>query len=145
MWDALPHRVDAASGLVHSVVSAAANVHALNTAADQLHGEERLIHGDAGHFGIEKREEVQECETEFRIAMKPGQRRMHPETAGGRFLDLVEMAKAHFRAKVEHPFQIVKCQLGFKKVYYRNIDKNDLKLKLLFALANLWMVRRRMP
>jgi IS5 family transposase len=68
-----------------------------------------------------------------------------PETTEGRLLDLVETAKAHFRAKVEHPFRIVKCHFGFKKVYYRGILKNDLKLKLLFALAHLWMVRRRMP
>jgi IS5 family transposase len=73
--------------------------------------------------------------------MKPGQRRVLPETAEGRLLE----AKAHFRAKVEHPFRIVKCQIGFKKAYYRGIDKNDLKLKLLFTLVNLWMVRRRMP
>jgi IS5 family transposase len=137
--------VDAASGLVHSVVSTAANVHELNTAADRLHGEERLIYGDAGHIGIEKREEFRDCDAEFRVAMKPGQRRVLPETAEGRLLDLVETAKAHFRAKVEHPFRIVKCQFGFKKVYYRGIDKNDLKLKLLFTLANLWMVRRRIP
>jgi len=77
--------------------------------------------------------------------MKPGQRRVLPETAEGRLLDLVETAKAHFRAKVEHPFRIVKCQFGFKKAYYRGIDKNDLKIKLLFTLVNLWMVRRRMP
>jgi IS5 family transposase len=77
--------------------------------------------------------------------MKPGQRRALPKTAEGRFLDLVETAKAHFRAKVEHPFRIAKYQFGFQKVYYRSILKNDLKPKLLFALANPWMVRRRMP
>ena len=115
--------VDAASGLVHSVVSTAANVHELNTAADRLHGEERLIYGDAGHIGIEKREEFRDCDAEFRVAMKPGQRRVLPETAEGRLLDLVETAKAHFR----------------------DIDKNDLKLKLLLTLANLWMARRRIP
>jgi IS5 family transposase len=115
--------VDAASGLVHSVVSTAANVHELNTAADRLHGEERLIYGDAGHIGIEKREEFRNCVAKFRVAMKPGQRRVPPETAEGRLFALVETAKAHFR----------------------DIDKNDLKLKLLLTLANLWMARRRIP
>jgi transposase, IS5 family len=137
--------VDAASGLVHSVESTAANVHELNTAAERLHGDERLIYGDAGHIGIEKRNDFQDCEAEFRIAMKPGQRRVLPETPEGRLLDLIETAKAHFRAKVEHPFRIIKCQFGFRKVFYRGIRKNDLKLKLLFALANLWMVRERIP
>ena len=43
----------------------------------------------------------------------------------------METAKAHFRAKVEHPYRIIKCQFGFRKVFYRGIRKNDLKLKLL--------------
>jgi IS5 family transposase len=137
--------VDAASGLVHSVESTAANVHELNTAAGRLHGNERLIYGDAGHIGIEKRDDFQDCQAEFRIAMKPGQRRVLPETPEGRLLDLIETAKAHFRAKVEHPFRVIKCQFGFRKVFYRGIRKNDLKLKLLCALANLWMVRERIP
>jgi IS5 family transposase len=93
--------VDAASGLVHSVVSTAANVHELNTAADRIHGEERVIYGDAGNIGIEKREAFKDCEAEMRIAMKPGQRRVLPDTPEGKLLDLIETAKAHFRAKVE--------------------------------------------
>jgi len=137
--------VDAASGLVHSVVSTAANVHELNTAADRVHGEERVIYGDSGHIGIEKREAFKDCEAEMRIAMKPGQRRVLPDTPEGRLLDLMEAAKAHVRAKVEHPFRIIKCQFGFRKVFYRGIRKNNLKLTMLFALANLWMMRERCP
>lgn len=137
--------VDAASGLVHSVVSTAANVHELNTAADRIHGEERVIYGDSGHIGIEKREAFKDCDAEMRIAMKPGQRRVLPDTPEGRLLDLMEAAKAHVRAKVEHPFRIIKCQFGFRKVFYRGIRKNNLKLTMLFALANLWMVRERYP
>nr|WP_259735226.1 transposase [Synechococcus sp. CS-1329] len=68
--------VDSTSGLVHSVVSTAANIHELNTAADRVHGEERVIYGDAGHIGIEKRDAFKDCEAEMRIAMKPGQRRV---------------------------------------------------------------------
>jgi transposase, IS5 family len=137
--------VDAASGLVHSVVSTAANVHELNTAADRVHGEERVIYGDSGHIGIERREAFKDCDAEMRIAMKPGQRRVLPDTSEGRLLDLMEAAKAHIRAKVEHPFRIIKCQFGFRKVFYRGIRKNNLKLTMLFALANLWMVRERCP
>ena len=82
--------------------STAANVHELNTAADRLHGDERLIYGDAGHIGnrcaeadgYEKRNDFQNCEAEFRIAMKPGQRRVLAETPEGRLLDLIETAKA---------------------------------------------------
>ena len=138
---------------MHSVVSTAANVHELNTATDRLHGDEAIIYGDAGHIGkryaeaggYEKREEFQGSEAEFRIAMKPGQQRVLPDNCEGRLLDLIETAKAHFRTKVEHPFRIVKCQFGFRKIFYGGILKNDLKLKMLFALANLWMVRERIP
>ena len=45
-------------------------MHELNIAANRLHGEERLIYGDVGHIGIEKRKEFKDCDAEFRIAMK---------------------------------------------------------------------------
>jgi IS5 family transposase len=124
------------------VVCTAANVHELNTAAERAHGGERVIYGDSGHIGIEKRDAFKDCGAEMRIAMKPGQRRVLADTPEGKLHELVECAKAHFRAKVEHPFRIIKCQYGFRKVYYRGIKKNDLKRKMLFALANLWMTRK---
>ena len=46
---------------------------------------------------------------------------------------------------MEHPFRIIKCQFGFRKAFYRGIRKNDLKLKMLFALVNLYIVRERDP
>jgi IS5 family transposase len=77
--------------------------------------------------------------------MRPGQRRALPDTPEGRLEDLVETAKAHLRAKVEHPFRVIKCQFGFQKTRYRGIKKNDHKLKMLFALANLYRIRQRGP
>ena len=140
-----PIGVDAASGLVHSVVSTAANVHELNTAAERLHGEEKVVYGDSGHLGIEKREAFQDSACQFRIGMRPGQRRALPNTPEGRLEDLIETAKAHLRAKVEHPFRVIKCQFGFQKTRYRGIKKNDHKLKMLFALANLFKIRQQRP
>jgi IS5 family transposase len=35
-----------------------------------------------------------------------------PDTPEGRLDDLIETAKAHFRAKVEHPFRVIKRQFG---------------------------------
>ena len=137
--------VDAASGLVHSVVSTAANVHELNTAAERLHGEEKVVYGDSGHLGIEKREAFQDSACQFRIGMRPGQRRALPNTPEGRLEALMETAKAHLRAKVEHPFRVIKHQFGFQKTRYRGLKKNDHKLKMLFALANLYRIRQRRP
>ncbi|MCK5894957.1 MAG: transposase, partial [Endozoicomonadaceae bacterium] len=48
-----------------------------------------------------------------------------------------EYLKASIRAKVEHPFRIIKCQFGFTKAHYRGMAKNDSKLAMLFALANI--------
>ena len=70
---------------------------------------------------MEKRGDVQDCEAEFRVAMKLGQRRVRPETPEGRLLNLIETARAHFRVKVDHPFRIINCQFGFRKVFYRGI------------------------
>ena len=60
-------------------------------------------------------------------------------------LDLIEAAKAHVRAKVEHPFRIIKCQFGFRKVFYRGIRKSDLKLKMLDEEASTLKPRCQGP
>lgn len=58
-------------------------------------------------------------------------------------LDELERTKARIRRKVEHPFRVIKRQFGHVKVRYRELKKNTGQLYTLFALANLWMVRRR--
>jgi len=54
---------------------------------------------------------------------------------------LAERAKARVRARVEHPFRVVKRQFGYVKVQYRGLAKNTVPVTTLFALSNLWMVR----
>ncbi|ETX10217.1 transposase [Marinomonas ushuaiensis DSM 15871] len=51
-----------------------------------------------------------------------------------------EYIKASIRAKVEPPFRIIKRQFGFRKAIYRGLDKNDNKLAMLFALANVFKI-----
>jgi IS5 family transposase len=68
--------VDAESGLIHSVQTTAANVHDLTAAAELLH-----------------------------VAMRPGQRRVLPDTAEGRPLNLIEMAKAGTASACSSPHQ----------------------------------------
>ena len=48
--------------------------------------------------------------------------------------------KASIRAKVEHPFRIIKRQFGFVKARYKGLLKNDNQLAMLFTLANLFRV-----
>ena len=59
-------------------------------------------------------------------------------------LDRIEHLKAGVRAKVEHPFRVIKRQFGHVKVRYKGLAKNTAQLHTLFALSNLWMVRRRL-
>ena len=99
--------VDKDSGLIHSLVTTAANVHDLTPAAELLHGDEEVVYGDAGYQGIAKRPELVGKTMEFRVAMRPGKRRVLPDTPDGRLEDLIETAKAHVRAKVEHPFRVI--------------------------------------
>jgi len=56
----------------------------------------------------------------------------------------VERIKASIRAELEHPFRVIKRQFGHVKVRYRGLAKNTAQLQTLFALANLWMVRRHL-
>ncbi len=60
----------------------------------------------------------------------------------GAVMDKLEHVKASIRAKVEHPFRVIKHQFGYVKVRYRGLAKNTAQLHTLFALSNLWMVRR---
>jgi len=99
--------VDKDTGLIHSVEATAANVHDLTPAADLLHGEETVVYADAGYQGIEKPAEMEGMGIGFRFAMRPGNRRALPDSPEGRVDDLIEIAKAHIRARVEHPLRVM--------------------------------------
>ncbi len=111
---------------------------------DLLHDEKTVLYADAGYQGIEKREEMQGRGIGFRVAMRPGKRRVLPDTPEGRLDDLVETAKAHIRVKGEHPFRVIKQQFGFQKTRLRGMLKNSCKVNVLAALSNLFMARRRL-
>jgi len=74
--------------------------------------------------------------------MRPGKRRARPDTADRKLQDLIEAARAHVCAKVEHPFRIIKQQFGFQKTRLRGLAKNRCKINALAALTNLFLARR---
>ncbi|MFM0598536.1 MULTISPECIES: IS5 family transposase [Paraburkholderia] len=133
--------VDAESGLVHTVIGTAANVHDINAAEALLHGQETDVYADAGYQGIEKR-----CEADavrWHIAMRPGRRRqLDLSDRLDAIYDQIERLKAGIRAKVEHPFRVLKQQFGYTKTRYRGLMKNTAQITTLFALGNLWMARK---
>ena len=119
--------VDAQTGVVHSVSTTGANVNDVTEAHRLLHGGESQVWGDAGYQGVQKRAENRELGVEWRVAMRPGQRRKLGE--------LVEKGKASVRAKVEHPFLYVKRHFGYSKVRYRGLAKNTQRLMALLGLT----------
>jgi transposase, IS5 family len=134
---------DAESGLVHTVIGTAANVHDVTQSNALLHGDESDALGDAGYQGAAQREDA--GATRWHVAMRPGKRRaLDPNRESHRLVDEIERIKASIRAKVEHPFRVIKQQFGFAKVRYRGLAKNTAQLITLFALSNLWMVRHRL-
>ena len=135
---------DMASGLVHTVQTTSANSHDVTQAHALLHGEEEQVYADSGYRGVTKRDEIQtqENQPEWHIAMMPSKRKqLDKSTPLGAILDKLETAKAQIRAKVEHPFRVIKCQFGYRKTRYRGLVKNTVQICTLFALSNLWMAR----
>jgi IS5 family transposase len=134
---------DADSGLVHTVVGTAANVNDVTVGNALLHGEEEDVFADAGYQGADKRDD--NTGATWHVAMKPSVRKKWKKQPRiGKLLDYVERVKASVRAKVEHPFHIVKNRFGLKKVRYRGLAKNTAQLFTLFGLANLLIAKRRL-
>ena len=78
----------------------------------------------------------------YLIAAKPSVLKQIKRKSGQKLARELEHAKASLRAKVEHPFRVIKRQFGYTKVRYRGLVKNTAQVLTLFALSNLWMVRR---
>src|SRR5262249_51170918 len=110
---------------------------------DLLHGRETVVFGDAGYTGGAKRPERKQA-VDWHVAMKPGTRRALGKSRRDRLYEKIERLKAQIRARGEHAFRVVKRQFGYVKVRYRGLAKNTAQLHLLFALANVWMVRRKL-
>jgi len=136
--------VDDASGAVHHVECAAANVSDVTQAHKLLYGKEDTVCGDGGYTGVDKREELRGVKSVFLIAEKPSRLRAMKNARDRRQAERWERFKASLRAKVEHPFRVIKRQFGYVSVRYRGIAKNAAQVLTLFALSNLWMARRQL-
>ena len=122
--------VDAKSGLVHRVSGTAANVADVAQSHELLHGKEKEVYADAGYTGVEKRTEIMEghAGVEWHVAAKRGKVKALAE---GLVKDLtlrLEKAKAQVRARVEHPFHVIKNLFKHRKVRYRGLAKNTAQL-----------------
>ena len=75
------------------------------------------------------------------LRMRPSKRRqLNLKNRVDAIYERIERLKAGIRAKVEHPFRILKRQFGYLKTRYRGLAKNIAQITTLLALGNLWMM-----
>ncbi len=133
--------VDAGTGYVHTVTATAANVSDVFGARKLIRADDEVVYADSGYRGIGKRPEITGNAhlnaVEYRIAARKSQLKTMAAP------DRVEQNRlSSVRAKVEHPFLILKRDFGFAKTRYRGIAKNLNRLHVAFASANLLMRAR---
>ncbi|MFL8134912.1 transposase, partial [Xanthomonas vasicola] len=93
--------------------------------------------------GADKRQELQDCDAAFFIAARPSTMQAIGNKRERARQQRWEHFKASVRAKVEHPFRVIKRQFGDTKVRHRGLAKNTAHVLSLFALSNLWMKRKQ--
>ena len=130
--------VDSNAKIVHSVAATAANVHDSRVIGDILYGNETRVWGDSACQG-------QQREAILKAAPHAQDFTHHRGNRASALSDediAKNRTKSRVRADVEHPFRVLKCVFGFRKVCYRGIAKNLNRVQISFALVNLYMKRR---
>ncbi len=131
--------VDAQSGLVHSVETTTGRVHDKGMIDQLLNGQEKAVFGDKGYASDSDKIHARQSGLYWGVLDKA--KRGHKLSASQHQHN---RKLASVRAKVEHCFQVIKCQWHYVKARYRGLKKNTTQLRMLFALANLYRVRRQL-
>jgi IS5 family transposase len=127
-------------GRVHSLTATHAGVADITQLPALLHGEERVLYGDQAYWKEADRQTLEAQGVRYRVNRRaPGPQR--PLTARWRAINRV---RSRTRARGEHSFHVIKRLWGFAKVRYRGVAKNQARALSLFALANLYLVRRQL-
>jgi IS5 family transposase len=131
--------VDSKETVVHSVCTSAASVADKHMLPDLLHGEEKKVWGDAGYQG--QGDVIRAAAPQAQdMTCRRTRYKNHVDQEARR----KNTTKSRVRAKVEHPFRILKRIFGFTKVRYRGIGKNHQWLCAALALVNLYQHRNRL-
>lgn len=136
--------VDKDTGLVHHVKATAANVHDTEAVDDIIYGDEDELYGDSGYLNVEEHisEDKQKEGREYNINRRRGaKKKLEPNDA--LVFEIEEFEKSTVRSKVEHVFGVVKRLFRFRRTRYRGLRKQQAKLNMIFALANLYLAGRR--
>jgi len=131
--------VDARTKLIHSVATTPANAHDSQVLTELLHREEREVWGDSAYQGQGK--VIREVAPQAREFIQEKAVRRRPLSEAQRTRNRIQ---SRIRAKVEHPFHIMKRVFGFTHVRYRGLAKNAHRVQVTCALANLFLVRKHL-
>ena len=123
-------------GIVHSLSTTAANVSDITQMPELLHGAEREVFGDQAYWSEAHRQAALAKGIRYRV------NRRSPRLS--EYQRFINRRRSAARARVEHVFHVVKRLWGFSKVRYRGLAKNTARLFTAFALANLYLLRRRL-
>ena len=126
-------------GLVHSLASGPANEADITRLNDLLHGEENELYGDQAYWSEDHRQHCAHAGIRYRVNRQARVRHRLTEQQKA-----INRSRSRRRARGEHAFLVVKRLWGFTKVRYRGIYKNTVRALAMFALANLYLVRRRL-
>ena len=131
--------VDSRTKLIHSMTTTAANVHDAKVLGDLLHGDENRVYGDQAYRGQKAVIREHAPHAKDFTNQRYRHRGVVDEVERGK-----NRTKSTVRAKVEHPFGVIKRVFGFAKVRYRGLAKNTQRLWVSCGLANLFIVRHRL-
>ena len=138
--------VDAGSGLIHILVTTPANVQDVTQAYHLIREDDEIVYGDAGYLGLEKRKEIKEDARKSRIVFRLNRRRgaiyKRGLTVGSHWAREIDRQKSRVRCKVEFVFRYIKQEFNYRKTRYRGLKKNENRLYILCASANLLMCSR---
>ena len=126
-------------GLVHSLTATSAAVGDITEMPNLLHGEEREVFGDQAYWKEDHRRQFLAEGVRYRV-----NRRGHWRKPLTEHQKEINRTRSRIRARGEHAFRVVKSLWGFAKVRYRGLAKNTARAFAMFAMANLYMVRRRL-
>ena len=126
-------------GIVHSLSTTPANVADITELPKLLHGQERELFGDQAYWNEFHRQCAKASGIRYRVNRRGTSRK--PLSEYQRFIN---RCRSSALARGEHAFHVVKRLWGFTKVRYRGLAKNTARLFTAFALANLYLLRRRL-
>ena len=124
---------------MHSLTTGAANQADISRIDELLHGQERELYGDQAYWSEDHRQQCTHAGIRYRV-----NRRAASKAGLTEHQKAINRTRSRHRARGEHAFHVVKRLWGFAKVRYRGIYKNTVRALAMFALANLYLVRRRL-